>query len=99
MMATLNQKIICLMSSKNKKRSASEFDARPYGRYTGSTIVPCFRCYLSCCGKRCEHEYIVRAVDIQRFIDQWIKRSIMYTVEIVDYMFEELPHGTLFKVK
>lgn len=87
------------MTRKNKKLSASEFDVRPYGRYTGSTVVPCFRCYLSCSGKRCEHEYIVRAVDIQRFIDQWIKRSIMYTVEITDYMFEELPHGILFKVK
>lgn len=82
-----------------RKSKSACFVERPFGRYKGSTMVPCFRCYLSVSGKRCEHEYIVRAVDIQRFIDQWIKRSIMYTVEITDYIYDELPHGILFKVK
>lgn len=65
-------------------------------KFCGSKVVPCFRCYLSISGEPEKRSYIVRAVNIQRFIDQQIKRDIMHTVLIVDYLYHELPHGELF---
>ncbi|AXH76096.1 MAG: hypothetical protein [Microviridae sp.] len=84
-------------TKENRKREHSgKFTRRPFKKYVGSTEVPCFRCYLKTCGEPHSKAYIVRAVDIERFIDQQIKRNIMNIVEIVDYMYHELPHGTLF---
>lgn len=82
---------------ENRKRENSpRFTQKQYGKYVGSTDVPCFRCYLKSAGEPHPKSYIVRAVSIERFIDQQIRRGIMNTVEIVDYMFHELPHGKLF---
>lgn len=82
---------------QNRKRENSpRFTQKQYGKYLGSTDVPCFRCYLKTTGEPHPYAYIVRAVAIERFIDQQIKRGIINTVEIVDYMYHELPHGKLF---
>lgn len=81
--------------NRNRERSA-RFTRHQYGKYVGSTDVPCFRCYLTTAGEPHSKPYIVRAVAIERFIDQQIKRNIMNTVLIVDYFFHELPNGTLF---
>lgn len=82
---------------QNRKRENSpRFVQKQYGKYCGSTDVPCFRCYLKTAGEPHRHAYIVRGVAIERFIDQQIKRGIMNTIEIVDYTYHELPHGKLF---
>lgn len=81
--------------NRNRERS-TRFTRRQYCKYVGSSDVPCFRCYLTTAGEPHKKSYIVRAVSIERFIDQQIKRNIMNTVLIVDYFFHELPHGTLF---
>lgn len=81
--------------NRNRERS-TRFIRRQYDKYAGSSDVPCFRCYLTTAGEPHSKAYIVRAVAIERFIDQQIKRNIMNTVLIVDYIFHELPHGTLF---
>lgn len=84
-------------TKENRNRECSpKFHRRQYRKYVGSTDVPCFRCYLTTAGEPHRKAYIVRAVGISRFIDQQIRRNIMNTVQIVDYMFHELPHGTLF---
>lgn len=84
-------------TKENRDRERStKFTRKQYGKYAGSSDVPCFRCYLTTAGEPHCKSYIVRAVGISRFIDQQIKRNIMNTVQIVDYMFHELPHGTLF---
>lgn len=84
-------------AKQNRKRENSpRFQQKQYGRYLGSTDVPCFRCYLKTSGEPHQCAYIVRAVAIERFIDQQIRRGIMNTIEIVDYMYHELPHGKLF---
>jgi hypothetical protein len=81
--------------NRNRERS-SRFIRHQYNKYVGSTEVPCFRCYLTTAGEPHPKPYIVRAVAIERFIDQQIKRNIMNTVLIVDYIYHDLPHGTLF---
>lgn len=85
------------VTKENRNRERSEkFTRKQYQRYVGSTDVPCFRCYLTTAGEPHSKPYVVRAVAIQRFIDQQIKRNIMNTVHIVDYIYHELPYGTLF---
>lgn len=84
----------------NRKRENSpRFQQKQYGKYLGATDVPCFRCYLKTAGVPHKYAYIVRGVAIERFIDQQIRRGLMNTIEIVDYMYHELPHGKLFIIE
>lgn len=85
------------ITRENRKRENSpRYTQKQYGKYLGSTDVPCFRCYLTTAGEPHKKAYIVRAVSIQRFIDEQIRRGVFNIVEIVDYMFHELPAGALF---
>lgn len=84
-------------SKKNYRREHNgNFQRKQYLKYCGSTDVPCFLCYLTVAGEPQKETYYVRAIGISRFIDQQIRRNIMNTVLIADYVFHELPHGTLF---
>lgn len=68
-----------------------------FRKYAGSTDVPCFICYVSKANdsKFDGKTYIVRAVSVQRFIEERILQG--KTCYLFDYTYEELPHGELYR--
>lgn len=77
-------------------KTSRKFKCRKPRLCVGSCDVPVFVCHLCRDGLRCNGKtYYVRAVNIERFINQSFYAG--FSVVIIDYRFEFLKHGELYR--